>query len=131
MRASKGFTLIELAVVIAIIAILAAVAVPRFANVTQGAQQSVARDFLSQLTSAAAIYTATALRTPVGFDEFVTPNVIVAGQDFTLSTANLGDTTIGACAVAAAQIDCSGVFDQLTTVQYNFNGGAFTANIVE
>lgn len=49
MRKRKGFTIVELVIVIAVIAILAAVLIPTFANVIQKAQESAA---LQRVTSA-------------------------------------------------------------------------------
>lgn len=48
-KKNKGFTLIELMVVVAIIGILAAVAVPRFLNFMANARRSEARSMLSAL----------------------------------------------------------------------------------
>lgn len=51
-RHNKGFTLIELVVVIAILGILAAVALPRFINVTDDAHESAVRGVGGALASA-------------------------------------------------------------------------------
>ena len=48
-RDSKGFTLIELMIVVVIIGILAALAIPRFMRATTKAKQSEAKQILKQI----------------------------------------------------------------------------------
>lgn len=117
----KGFTLIELAVVIAIIAILAAVAIPRFGDTTVSAERAVIKDMVSQLTTAAGIYTTEQGETPDDFDDFVT-NDATATKPKTISLKSFGG---GTCQASGTTIrNCK--FKKWDDVVYTWNSGQVT-----
>lgn len=122
--AKSGFTLIELAVVIAVIAILASVAIPRFARITDGAERAVAENFAAQLNTAAATFTAEQARVPTAYTQFVAGTAAqMNAANATFTIALPVDRNGGALCSApqGAQITCNGF--QAWNVTYNFANG--------
>jgi len=56
MKTKKGFTLIELMIVVAIIGILAAIAIPKFADLIKKSKEGATKGSLGELRSALTIY---------------------------------------------------------------------------
>ena len=111
-RNNKGFTLIELMIVVVIIGILAAIAIPRFSRVSNRAKQAEAGPILKQICELAQAYQdkndaaaggLTDLAT-VGWDDAVNTNA----KYFTFSfTAPNAVATPKVAAVTAETMSCS------------------------
>ena len=67
----KGFTLVELVVVIAILGILSAIAIPKFSSTTGNANRTAVEANLRVIESAATLYEAEKGVVPVSIDKLV------------------------------------------------------------
>jgi len=70
-RTQSGFTLIELLIVMTIIAILATIAIPRFAAAVQHAREAVLREDLQTMRMAIDSYTMDKQKAPQSLDDLV------------------------------------------------------------
>jgi MSHA pilin protein MshB len=105
MQRSKGFTLIELVVVIVILGILAAVALPRFINVTKDAHESAVKGAGGALASAV-LLVRSQWEVNRNNGSTTTPNTNVAGFGDGLVDVNASGWPLG----TGAALDCAGVW---------------------
>jgi len=109
MRQQSGFTLIELVMVIVILGILAAFALPRFADMTAEARASALEGLAGSLRSASAMAHALQLATNVDPD---TGTVTMEGQAVALFG---GYPEAGAAGISAAISDMTGFTQDATS----------------
>jgi type IV pilus assembly protein PilA len=121
MQDDKGFTLIELMVVVLIIAILIAIAIPTFLGLRRRAQDRAAQsDLRNGLTAAKAYFT--------DCDSFAPPATCNGGQAFNAAQGLLIEPSLqwvdGAPAVATQQIGVQGVTALTVALSRHSQSGA-------
>src|SRR5881275_2787758 len=91
----KGFTLIELLIVVVIIGILAAIAIPKFANTKGKAYIASMKSDLRNLVTAEEAYFADSVK----YSTNVTSNAAGGGWDASMTNNNLTGTAKVTCAI--------------------------------
>ena len=123
-RKSKGFTLIELMIVVAIIGILAAVAIPKFADLVTKSKEASVKGNLGAIRSALSIYYGdTEGDYPTNVVELTTANKYLPAGG--AGTPNLGNFTTPKVAING---NPGHSFPTVTTAEVQMDDGTAASN---
>jgi general secretion pathway protein G len=98
-RERRGFTLIEILIVVVILGILAAIVIPQFSSASHAARESTLKDCLRYLRTQMVVFKAQHRDAPPGYpncDTTQTPDAATFLQQLTKFTDELGNTSTAA-----------------------------------
>ncbi len=90
----KGFTLIELIVVLAVLAIIMAIAVPRFMGIQDKAKEDADKSTLEMIAKAAELYYVRSSDSTITITELESGDYIDSGLKFQKPSATVSDTNV-------------------------------------
>ena len=129
-KKQKGFTLIELAIIIAIIGIMSAVAVTQFVDLTGNAEEAVLSDYLQKLNTGVASYMAATGHRPDDFEDFMaaTPATLTpgTGKNIALLSNRSGAALCTMPSAGGLVLTCDTDALRAKTAVYTLNAGAIT-----
>ena len=129
-KKQKGFTLIELAIIIAIIGIMSSVAVTQFIDLTGNAEEAVLSDYLQKLNTGVASYMAATGHRPDDFEDFIadTPAALTpaSGKNIALLSNKIGTALCAMPAAGSLTLSCTETALRAKTAVYTLNAGAIT-----
>jgi MSHA pilin protein MshB len=116
-RNKKGFTLIELSLVIAILGILAIAALPKFINLSQEAEEASMEGVVGAVRAGIALYRANDMVTSGGTGNYPTT------LDAVGATTDCGSAALCFTTVLSTGVDDSS-WHKVSNTQYTFDDGA-------